>query len=703
MRFNRFNKVLAIVFVLVFSCGGLKPVVAAEPSADSGLLAEYKAIINSESQSLAQSAEALKQLYAKAIVEGDIEVAGMALYSRGQQLLYDYRYLDYQNWSKVHQTFYDLHQLETTRVLIEKLDLLRLFNQMRTLELKRRAEVLLDSISQQDVLKNYKPEELSYSITPFDIADIYNYIGLAEHDLGLYDQALNNFGEALSIYETLGSSENIAIAYGNTAMVYAALGDLKQAVKYNEKAIDLSKDLDNSYAYYKAVANNASYYLSQLRWLIEEHGEDSKQAKALTDKIEHSLLNLLSSEALSNYTDIYSDALYWLTFLYYESNQLSKSERYLAKLYDSIKERRERSYLMQVRELEAYILFKKNEFERGIKLLEDALAYYRKEEKKDKMLYTLQDLSWAYEQQGDYKNGLAFQKQYSVLQAELFTEQKSRFLAIEQEKSNAKLREKEIAVLKHKHHDSQLESMRKNQILALSSGLAILIIAVIYFRLRSKQKLAEQYQQLSHIDVLTQLHNRHYFHENIEREFAKLLREREKNKQERLTIFVLDVDHFKKLNDTYGHSLGDKVLVDFAARLKAITRTSDLLVRWGGEEFVLVGRVSSHSEIQDYAERLLKSINSTHFNIEDKTSISVTCSIGGTSYPFFEDSKELPKWSHLLNLADLALYRAKEHGRNRCIIIDNLKITNIDQLTKVINQSLEQSIKQELIKETELM
>lgn len=261
------------------------------------------------------------------------------------------------------------------------------------------------------------------------------------------------------------------------------------------------------------------------------------------------------------------------------------------------------------------------------------------------------------------------------------------------------MREEEIALLKHEQQDHRLASMRKNQLLALSIGIAILIIALVYLRLRNKQRLAAQYQELCHIDVLTQLHNRHYFHENIEREFAKLLREREKNSQERLAIFVLDVDRFKKLNDAYGHSVGDKVLVDFAARLKDLTRVSDLLVRWGGEEFVLVGRVSSEPEIIDYAERLLSSINSTSFTLGNGESISVTCSIGGTTFPFIETSSELPKWSQLLNLADLALYRAKALGRNCGVIINNDKVDSSDKLSQLFSQSLEESMQQKLISE----
>lgn len=155
-------------------------------------------------------------------------------------------------------------------------------------------------------------------------------------------------------------------------------------------------------------------------------------------------------------------------------------------------------------------------------------------------------------------------------------------------------------------------------------------------------------------DALTKLHNRRYLMTHLENEFAYHQRH-----QTPLSLVMFDLDHFKTLNDTYGHLVGDAVLVAFAAQLKAATRTEDLAARYGGEEFVLVARGISARNAVTIADRVRHIVSVTGLLV-DKPEVMFTVSAGvaGVSDPSIDEPKKL------IQAADTALYAAKRAGRN---------------------------------------
>ena len=177
----------------------------------------------------------------------------------------------------------------------------------------------------------------------------------------------------------------------------------------------------------------------------------------------------------------------------------------------------------------------------------------------------------------------------------------------------------------------------------------------------NQRELAEAYsrlEQLAVTDQITGLYNRHYFFTVVQHFFEEARRY-----GQALICFMLDVDHFKSINDTYGHVFGDHVLKTIAERLKEATRRSDLLARYGGEEFILVAPNTDLETAQMLAERLRTSIEGEPFTQGNATT-KVTISIGlaGT-----EVIREGP-FEHLLDSADQALYTAKRTGRNRWVV-----------------------------------
>jgi diguanylate cyclase (GGDEF)-like protein len=133
-----------------------------------------------------------------------------------------------------------------------------------------------------------------------------------------------------------------------------------------------------------------------------------------------------------------------------------------------------------------------------------------------------------------------------------------------------------------------------------------------------------------------------------------------------LVLYLIDIDHFKEINDDYGHAAGDRMLVDISARISSVMRQTDVLIRWGGEEFLLVSRAAERSEAAQLAVRVLNSVGGEVFDLPGVAHpVFRTCSVGWAPFPWFEDRPDLVDYETILKMADRALYRAKSLGRNR--------------------------------------
>ena len=156
-------------------------------------------------------------------------------------------------------------------------------------------------------------------------------------------------------------------------------------------------------------------------------------------------------------------------------------------------------------------------------------------------------------------------------------------------------------------------------------------------------------------DGLTGLFVHRYFYLRLKNEFEKALRY-----GNNLSLIILDVDNFKKFNDTYGHQQGDTVLRTVADILMKISRKVDVVARYGGEEFCIILPGTAEYGAKGFAERLRKEIESYNFPGQDKP-LKVTASFGVASIP----TKGISDYEKFISSADMALYRAKNSGRNR--------------------------------------
>jgi len=173
--------------------------------------------------------------------------------------------------------------------------------------------------------------------------------------------------------------------------------------------------------------------------------------------------------------------------------------------------------------------------------------------------------------------------------------------------------------------------------------------------------LNETLKDLSNKDPMTNTYNRRYFSE-ISQKYITLSKRNNHN----LSILILDIDYFKKINDSHGHNVGDKVIITLADCLKSYVRESDIVSRFGGEEFVILLYDVSEKSASQIAENIRKNIEKLDIET-DEGNINFTVSIGVAHYDEIRDDKNLDK---TLTRADHALYEAKNSTRNTIRIAD---------------------------------
>lgn len=176
-------------------------------------------------------------------------------------------------------------------------------------------------------------------------------------------------------------------------------------------------------------------------------------------------------------------------------------------------------------------------------------------------------------------------------------------------------------------------------------------------RIREIEKLHIELREQALRDPLTGLYNRRYLADAMERELARVKRERRS-----MSVIIMDIDHFKKINDRYGHQVGDQFLIGIAKLIAGYARTSDIACRYGGEEFLLVMPGATLTIALKRAGNICKQVSEMRIPV-GKKNLQVTMSLGVATYPKHGKGAE-----EIVIKADNAMYKAKRAGRN-CVVI----------------------------------
>lgn len=185
-------------------------------------------------------------------------------------------------------------------------------------------------------------------------------------------------------------------------------------------------------------------------------------------------------------------------------------------------------------------------------------------------------------------------------------------------------------------------------------------------------------------DPLTGLFNRHYLSAELEHELSRV------DAADRRHLFMMvDLDRLKSINDTYGHEAGDRAIVRMAETLQETCRAGDSIVRWGGDEFLIVARDVDMPTARKIAGRICEQVSSTGVELDSGVSLESSCSLGMALFPFHESADGERKQHEALAIADRALYVAKISGRNAWVGLEATPTTPTSRLVEELNDNLE--------------
>ena len=300
---------------------------------------------------------------------------------------------------------------------------------------------------------------------------------------------------------------------------------------------------------------------------------------------------------------------------------------------------------------------------------------------------TLLEFGEALAQAGDARGALELYHRERALSAELMRTNRTIALKELQTRNDADARQRDIELL---GRDNALKSealanrdlkQRIWWLLAAVMALACALVAILYLRVReTNRRLAASHLQLqaqSERDPLTNLANR--------RHFQTVMTQTSVTDGFEGALLLVDIDHFKHVNDAHGHAAGDQVLVEVARRLNEAVRGEDLVVRWGGEEFLIFAPRAAPEQAEQMAARVLHTLCATPIDAGAAVGaapLRVTASIGYARFPLPPCGVGV-SWEQAINLADMALYTAKNQGRHRAVGIVSTTAASTEALRDI--------------------
>ncbi|MCP1727588.1 diguanylate cyclase (GGDEF)-like protein [Natronospira proteinivora] len=332
--------------------------------------------------------------------------------------------------------------------------------------------------------------------------------------------------------------------------------------------------------------------------------------------------------------------------------------------------------------------------------IEELVAFYSKANMADLLRYVAE----AYREAGHLDRAIETLIEQREMNDELFQSEREESLNELQTRYETREQAAQIELLEQRNElqERTIENSRlQQQITILFIMVVVLSLVLLWLAYRSARRANlrltaanEQLEYQSVHDVLTGLLNRRSFQEEMQQRGQDGVERRAQTHPD--TLLLLDIDFFKKINDRYGHSGGDAVLKELSRRIKAVSRSSDMVIRWGGEELLLLLRNMDPSVQQDYVTRILNTIAEEPIEYRGE-SIPVTATGGFIQLPFDGVPEDEIDWERALHIADMALYIGKTHGRNRAIGVLGLN-QPYEQVKDTLSNDLAQAVEKDLVK-----
>lgn len=519
---------------------------------------------------------------------------------------------------------------------------------------------------------------------------VHNLISRIYADWNRYDDALRHL---LSAQQAVNETDNSRTAVrrqfldSSISVLQSELQNYQGALRSINKAIDNAEQHNLPY-------DLASFYLQKS--FVEANLGDDKATlislnKAYENASEYEQKELLPV-ILNNYGDYYMSQKNW-----------EEARRHLKQAL-SLSEQADNLPLQKMLQFNlGYIDVHQQNSEQGLRAMEAAINFYREQGLKVRLESMLEELAEAYEFVGKFKKEAQILKDQISLKQELYQNDQQQNLANLQQLYESKDKEQQIELLERQNelNHQLLEINKQRNLIWLLLGLVSIFAAIFVFLMYRKARRANlKLKEANHLladqsrhDPLTGLWNRRALQE------AMTQRQKHGERRDKTAatdgLVLLDLDFFKRVNDRYGHAAGDAVLVEISKRLRGICRDNDRVIRWGGEEFLLLASGISADNLEEMSERVLKEIANTPIVYQNEE-IWVTTTVGFVQLPFGEVPESKMSWEKVLQLADMALYLGKSHGRNRACGVTALHV-GYEQAQELLESDLSMALSKEWI------
>lgn len=523
------------------------------------------------------------------------------------------------------------------------------------------------------------------------LAISFNGRGNTYYYMGMYDKALDDFLRGLRLYEKMGDGDRAAACQGSIGLLYISMGDYDQALQYHERSRRTRQRLGNRPGLARILSNIAYTCWRKGDW--ENMLANARDALAIC--------NELGDQALSRFP------LINIGVALLEKGELARATPFLERglaisrqMGDPRNEAISLKFLARIRR-------QGGRPDEALPLARQALSILQAIKSRDEERRVLRELTLIAVARGDFRSAFGFQLQVQEISDALSAQHIQNRLAGLRLVHETASREREIELLKSSRSIQDMELQRqkllRNGILAgalLLLGIVVLLVSRYRMKLRINESLQVSHQRLLDIsltDPLTGMKNRRFLAQTIPGDISQALRHhtyRNRGQTEPppreidIGFLLLDLDHFKTVNDNFGQEAGDVVLMQLRDILEKACRKSDLLVRWGGEELLVVARFTIREELPAMAERIRRAVAEHRFLLASGREIYCTVSIGFASFPFVPQQPEAVGWELVVLAADQALTLAKADGRNTWFGLQATATTPVGNLAGRIRNEL---------------
>lgn len=536
--------------------------------------------------------------------------------------------------------------------------------------------------------KHFKSsEELNYYTTM--ISEKYALILIINGEL---NRATNFLLEALDYYSLHNEGALEINTINNLIVLFTMRKDYEKALAYVERGIDLAKEQED-------VGSQILLLSNEMQCLLELGGEFDYSEKS------KELLDLLS-EYDSMWHQYAGKSVVSLAYLKYGEYEKAKEFADI-----SVKMAEESDDLYGVYTSKVVAAAARSYLGEYNKSISDITEYLLILEDYGDIGLFKEILAQVYEDHEDYKKALELYKEIKEDHQAFFLDERQREVDELETIYETEKKEQEILLLNTSNQlkNKELESQETKQKYTMFVTMAlILLVVLLILEWRRTCKVNHQLQilnnklnEMSLKDTLTGLYNRRYLLSHIDNAIAYLKRKLTGYEiiTSKLSFFMIDIDYFKKINDTEGHFAGDEVLQEISRRFVTSLRACDIAIRWGGEEFLIVAMDTTNKGAKVLADKIRLLVGSTPFNVNDKE-LQITCSVGYCTFPFYLNDMQNFTWEHSIMLADKALYKAKEEGRNRVVGIEEgqKEVTDKEKAVSLIVNDSDKAIEMGLLK-----